>query len=102
MGDSPRVWAVEESGKIAGHLIWHPFEREDIYELGWILDRSCWGRGIASELTMACLALGREMGLKSVVAEAVPENAGSVAVMKKCGLEYEGIFDGLVRYRADL
>lgn len=72
--DPPLVWAVLWKGNAAkpviargeatrqsaspvliGHLIWHPWD-EGSMELGWILRRDFWGRGIAKELTAAMLA----------------------------------------------
>ena len=39
------IW--KESGILIGHLIYHPYDSGS-WELGWILHREFWGRGIAS------------------------------------------------------
>lgn len=54
--EQPLVYAVvwKQTGKLIGHLIWHSWD-ETIMELGWILRRDFWGRGIAKELTAAML-----------------------------------------------
>lgn len=55
--DPPLVWAVvwKQTDELIGQLIWHSWE-ESSMELGWILRRDFWGRGIAKELTAAMLS----------------------------------------------
>ena len=55
--EPPLVYAVvwKQTGELIGHLIWHPWDETGM-ELGWILRRDFWGRGIAAELTAALLA----------------------------------------------
>lgn len=55
--EPPLVYAVvwKQTAEVIGHLIWHPWD-ETAMELGWILHRNFWGRGIAKELTAAMLA----------------------------------------------
>ena len=55
--EPPLVYAVvwKQTGELIGHLIWHPWDDTSM-ELGWILRRDFWGRGIARELTAAMLA----------------------------------------------
>ena len=54
--ETPLVWAVlwKQTGELIGQLIWHPWDKDSM-ELGWILRRDFWGRGIAKELTAAML-----------------------------------------------
>lgn len=55
--EPPLVYAVvwKQAGQLIGHLIWHPWDEASM-ELGWILHRAYWGRGIAKELTSAMLS----------------------------------------------
>ena len=46
----PLILAVDDDGGFAGYVIWHPYDDVSM-ELGWVLDRSRWGRGYAGELT---------------------------------------------------
>jgi RimJ/RimL family protein N-acetyltransferase len=71
--------------------------QEDSYpdadiEVGYILKRSAWGNGYATE---ACGRLVRfafeETGLDEVVAVTDPRNAASQKVLRKCGLRGEGL-----------
>jgi RimJ/RimL family protein N-acetyltransferase len=49
-----------------------------------------WGRGLATEITCACLSIGRErLGLESIVGITLPANTASQRVLAKAGLRYE-------------
>jgi len=57
-------------------------------EIGWRLARSSWGKGYASEGARACLAHAFDaLGDEEVVALAPQSNAGSLAVMRKIGMQ---------------
>jgi [ribosomal protein S5]-alanine N-acetyltransferase len=58
-------------------------------EVGFLLDRRCWGRGYATEAALAALRFGFERrGLDHIIALVHPENAASRRVIEKCGLRY--------------
>jgi hypothetical protein len=72
-------------------------------EVAYELVRDHWGRGIATELAGACLAVAfGELGLARVVALSYPENSASVRVMQKIGMRDDGEFEAygrrMVRY----
>ena len=91
----PLIYAVVEKagGQLIGQLIWHLWD-ESSMELGWILRRDRWGRGLASELTQAML----QESNGDVVLECVPEQAATIHIAERFGftLEEEGT---LLRYR---
>jgi ribosomal-protein-alanine N-acetyltransferase len=61
-------------------------------ELGYVLTRSAWGRGYATEAAAAVLAFGlAEAGLHRIMATTDPANLGSVRVLEKIGMHREGI-----------
>jgi ribosomal-protein-alanine N-acetyltransferase len=61
-------------------------------DIGYALLEPFWGRGYATEAAAACLAYGRDiLGLTTVVAVTGPDNAGSIAVLKKIGLRDAGL-----------
>lgn len=63
--------------------IWHDIE------LGWRFMRSTWGKGYATEAAIHIQqALAKRSENKVFSAVAMPENTGSIAVMKKMGMEY--------------
>lgn len=69
-------------------------------EVSYFFDPSVWGRGLASELVVASLALAFEdLGLDLVGAFARPANAGSRRVLEKCGFERLDFVPGLERDR---
>lgn len=63
--------------------IWHDIE------LGWRFLQSTWGKGYASEAAIHIQqALAKQPENKVFSAIAMHNNAGSIAVMKKMGMEY--------------
>jgi ribosomal-protein-alanine N-acetyltransferase len=86
-------WAVEErgSGRLLGHLGLRPLpELGGETELLYMLDSAAWGRGLATEGGAAALrAAFGPLGLRRVIALARPENAASIAVMRKLGMRFE-------------
>ena len=104
------VWCVlqRETGEKLGTAILLPLPieeddtdwsllQEDQYpdaeiEVGYILKRSAWGNGYATE---ACRRLVQfafeETELEEIVAVTDPRNAASQKVLKKCGLRDEGL-----------
>lgn len=98
--EPPRVYAVEEraSGKVIGHVIYHPYE-ENSYEIGWVIGRSFWGRGIAGELTEALIMQAVKDGIKCLVIECVEQQIVSRRIAERYRFFYEGKRDGLDVYR---
>jgi RimJ/RimL family protein N-acetyltransferase len=91
------LWAVEEKatrvfiGRIG--LLYHDDWPEDEHktEVGWLLDRSHWGRGLATEGALASLRYGfEELGLERIISITKPANLASRRVMEKAGLTYRG------------
>lgn len=85
-------WAVVEkaSGELIGHcglrFISEINETEVLYAFG----KSSWNKGYATEAAQASVDFGFQVvGLKRIVALAVPENIASRRVMEHCGLKYE-------------
>lgn len=62
-------------------------------EIGYMLAKPYWGRGLATEMGRAALRYGFEgRQLDRVMAIAYPDNLGSRRVMEKLGMRYEGHF----------
>jgi RimJ/RimL family protein N-acetyltransferase len=98
------MWAVllRDGGAVVGRC-GIEFQRGEL-DIGWLLAGPCWGKGLATEVAAATLALGlREIG-RPIVAVAIAENAASVRIMEKIGMHPDGGFvrDGRehVRYVA--
>lgn len=60
-------------------------------ELGYELTREVWGRGFATEASLACLRYAfAEAGLERVIAGADPPNVASLRVIEKLGMKPAG------------
>lgn len=81
-------WAVEEkaSGKMIGRIgFLQPAEWPD-FEIGWTINRSCWGKGYASEGARAALVHAVEvLGRTHVISLIHPDNAASIRVAERLG-----------------
>ena len=58
-------------------------------EIGWAVERSQWGRGIATHIAREALDEAARLGLHGIVAFSRPENRASVRVIEKAGLLFE-------------
>jgi RimJ/RimL family protein N-acetyltransferase len=62
-------------------------------QLGFVLDRKFWGQGYASEAARALATFGfANLKLHRIIADCHTENAGSVHVLEKLGMQREGRF----------
>ena len=59
-------------------------------EIGYAIGRKYWNNGYVTEALKAFIDLLFEKGVHKVYCGAIPENIGSIQVMKKCGMIYEG------------
>ena len=94
------LWAVEERGSgrligrigLAHHDDWTASAHDS--EVGWTLDRSTWGQGLATEGGSAALRFGFEtQRMERIISIAHNENVASQRVMEKLGLRREGETD---------
>ncbi len=94
--EPPLVYAViwKQTGELIGHLIWHPWD-ETAMELGWILRRDFWGRGIARELTAAILTRTD----RDVVLECSPEQTATRRIAESFGFARTASAKDLLCYR---
>ncbi len=90
--DGHRPWAVELQGVgLIGHLGLRFVAELGETELLYLIDRPYRGRGLATEGARAAIAFARErLGLRYLIALALPENTASIAVMSRCGFAFEG------------
>jgi ribosomal-protein-alanine N-acetyltransferase len=60
-------------------------------ELGYVLSREHWGKGLMPEAVRAVIAFGFEkLSLNRIQARCIAENVASARVMEKAGMTYEG------------
>jgi RimJ/RimL family protein N-acetyltransferase len=92
-------WAIEvrESGLVAGTVLLRPLpepsdggESGGEVEIGWHLHPDSFKRGYATEAARGALAHGFHNGLREIHAIAKPDNAPSLAVMRRLGMRRLG------------
>lgn len=100
MAVPPLAYAVvwKETDRVIGHLIFHPYDDRS-WELGWILRRDYWRRGLADELTGSVIADAQQRGLPALVIECHRDQLVTRHIAEKNGFRYVGEEDGLVIYR---
>ena len=101
--EPPLAYAVvwKETGTVIGHLIYHPYDVGS-WELGWVLHRDFWRRGIADELTAAVIADAEEHGIPALVIECDPGQSVTRHIAEKHGFRVLGEENGLAVYRRDI
>ena len=88
------LWPVieKETGQIigTGGILEKDIDGRNQYEIIYVLARSAWGRGFATELASSLKSYAfDELGLKRVTALIDPDNLESERVATKIGLRYE-------------
>lgn len=99
------VWAVEEDGRYAAHAELKRRSGRDEYEIVYILQRARWGRALGGEIADLLVSQARERGLAFIIATVDPENAASVAILRKRGFSHDARLSGSLgccAYRLDL
>ncbi len=90
------VWAAEEkaTGEFIGRIgLLHP-EGWPGVELTWLLDRSCWGRGLATEGAIAARDWAfDELGVEHIVSVIYPDNEASIRVAERIGERFERMIE---------
>ncbi|MBQ1742557.1 MAG: GNAT family N-acetyltransferase [Oscillospiraceae bacterium] len=98
LADDPLILAVEnESGIFIGYVIYHDYEN-DSKEIGWILSKRFWGKGVAQELNKILVQKTKADG-KSAIIECSPEQEATKHIAEKFGFMYIGHIDGCDVYK---
>jgi RimJ/RimL family protein N-acetyltransferase len=86
------LWAVVEraSGALVGRSGLYNPEGWPGLEVGWLLARTCWGCGYATEAGRASLDYAwRQVGADHVISMIHPDNAASIRVAERLGETFE-------------
>ena len=86
------VWAIvyKKNQKLIGHCGLKFLANTTEIQIGYLLFKSYWGRGLGTEAASAVLKYGFDIAhLEKIVAIAKPENIASRRVMEKIGMKYE-------------
>lgn len=84
------VFALIEknTNQVIGHLIFHPYDSLDEYEIGWIINSRFWGKGYATEASEAVIKYAFEnLNVSQIVAETVEGNVAALRIIHKLGLQ---------------
>jgi ribosomal-protein-alanine N-acetyltransferase len=101
-------WAVADQpgGRPAGWCGLEYLPETGETEVAYLLSRSVWGRGYATEAARAALRFGfQEAGLEGIIGLVHQGNLASIRVLEKCGLRFvdRKVYFGmeLCRYRIE-
>lgn len=88
------VIELKESGKMIGDCAFHHIDTQHHrLEIGFVLNRSFWGKGYMTETVREMIRFAfEEMGMHRVEANCDLENERSAKVMERCGMTLEGVF----------
>jgi RimJ/RimL family protein N-acetyltransferase len=89
VGPGMGSWVIDLDGTVAGlgHLWPSVYLPGDLPEMGWLLGRQFWGKGLATEAAAAILDHGRyRLGLPGVWALIHRDNKASLAVAERLGM----------------
>lgn len=91
-GEAGPCWAItrRESPEQAMGWVILMTKKPGIAEIGFILVPSQAGRGYGYEACKAVMDHGFQTGLRRIFADIDPDNAASIALVKKLGFLYEG------------
>jgi RimJ/RimL family protein N-acetyltransferase len=95
-GPTEGRWALEhkDDGVVVGTVILVALPDGDgEVEVGWHLHPDSWGHGYATEAGRGALTLAFADGLEEVLAVVRPDNAPSIAVCRRLGMEELGLTD---------
>jgi RimJ/RimL family protein N-acetyltransferase len=86
------LWAVDDaaSGELLGRVgLYHPDDWPGL-ELGWLIDRTHWGQGLATEAARAAAAWAfQELQVPRLISLIQPANLASVRVAQNLGATHD-------------
>ena len=88
------VFAIENhsTGQLLGAINLAVSKRDNKGEIGYWIGREFWGRGYATEATLAMLDLGfGSLGLHRILGRCFVRNPASGRVLEKAGMQCEGV-----------
>lgn len=91
-----RAWAITLKGDdtalgtaVIGTVASYEKRQGKVTEIGYILSRAYWGRGYVTEAVAALIDMLFADGQRRVVADTDPDNAPSIAVLRRLGFTHE-------------
>jgi ribosomal-protein-alanine N-acetyltransferase len=86
-----RAWAVTLKGDdtAIGTVACYEKRQGKVTEIGYVLKRAFWGRGLVTEAVAAMIDLLFAEGQRRVFADTDPDNSASIAVLQRLGFTLE-------------
>jgi RimJ/RimL family protein N-acetyltransferase len=86
-----RAWAVTLKGDDAaiGTVACYEKRQGKVTEIGYVLKRAFWGKGLVTEAVAAMIDLLFAEGQRRVFADTDPDNTASIAVLRRLGFTLE-------------
>ena len=84
-------WAVvdKSTSEMIGYCGLHYITDRPEVNLGYLLARSSWGKGYATETSLLAVRYGFEqVGLRQIIGVTAPDNLASIKVLVKCGMSH--------------
>ncbi len=95
--DSRPTFAILQSDRVIGAIDLNVRAAHGTAELGFVFGHEHWGQGLATEAGRAMLGYGfGRLGLTLLTARSDIRNKASHAVLRKLGMEQEGVLRGRV------
>ena len=79
---------LKENSHVIGSIDFKYPPREGVTEVGYGMNPRYTGHGYMTEALGAFLRFGRELGIKTVRADTLPDNVKSQNVLKRCGFSF--------------
>ncbi len=94
-GEPWQTWAItriQDDTALGWVVLIHSEDRPNVREIGYILNRSAWGAGIAREAVDRVIRYGfEELGLRRIYADVDPENMSSIKLLNVLGFQQEAL-----------
>jgi len=75
------------------------YKKEDIYELGFVVDELFQGKGIATFFMNLLVKIAKDNGIKKVSASVLPQNEKMIKIFKDAAVKSENVFrDGILHF----
>lgn len=94
-GQGYLCWAITSGDDVALGWVILIDGKPNVKEVGYILHRDQWGKGIAREAVARVIDYGfGELKLRRIFADTDPENPGSIGLLERLGFQREGRLRG--------
>ncbi len=79
---------LKETGHVIGSIDYKYVPREGVTEVGYGMNPAYTGHGYMTEALNAFLDFGKALGIRTVLADTLPDNVKSQNVLKRCGFSF--------------